>query len=555
MTWQNTSVCADGTHHVQNDKPLYLQRYDEVLKFHAPGLAPVCLDGKAWHIMPDGSDAYSHRFHRVFGFYEGQATVVGKDGWRHIKLDGSDAYPERYVWCGNFQDGRSVVRETTGEYFHITLDGKPVYSERWRYAGDFRDALGVVQSNDGLSTHIDHDGKLIHGQWFFDLDVFHKGFARAQDEQGWCHINKQGKPAYSRRYASVEPFYNGQARVERFDGALEIIDESGQSMVELRPARQSEFVALSGDMVGFWRTQTICTAVELGVFDVLPASALAIEKACSLGSGCAERLLRALAELHLVERNLTQWKLTDRGYYLTSNHPQTLADAAKEYGGHFSEMWAELNEALQVNSTWQPPDIFGDVTRDIDRTDGFHRMMTSYALHDYAAIPEALCLKGDERVVDVGGGLGVLATMMAEAYPQLQVVLIDLPEVVGLASQRGIHARIEPKACDFFLPWEIQADVVLLARVLHDWGDEKAIEILLRARQCLNRGGRVFVVDMLLAEEGFDGSLCDLHLLMVTGGTERTASEYVALFDRAGFDAGEIRSLPTLPAIIEGIAR
>ena len=30
--------------------------------------------------------------------------------------------------------------------------------------------------------------------------------------------------------------YNGQARVERFDGALEVINESGTAMIELRPA-------------------------------------------------------------------------------------------------------------------------------------------------------------------------------------------------------------------------------------------------------------------------------------------------------------------------------
>lgn len=548
-------MCAEGTHHVLNDKPLYSQRFDEVLKFHAPGLAPVFLHGRAWHIRPDGSAAYSNRFLRAFGFYEGQAAVVSEDGWYHIKPDGSDTYPERYAWCGNFQDGRSVVRENAGQYFHITPDGKPVYSTRWQYAGDYRDGVGVVQSNDGLSTHIDYDGGVIHGQWFVDLDVFHKGFARAQDEQGWCHVDKWGKPVYSRRYASVEPFYNGQARVERFDGALEIIDESGHFVAELRPARRSEFAALSGDMVGFWRTQTICTAVELAVFETLPASTLDIEKACSLSAGCADRLLRALGELHLVERDSTQWKLTDRGYYLTPDHPQTLADAAKEYGRNFSRMWAELNEALQVNSTWRSPDIFGDVVQDADRAEGFHRMMTSYALHDYAAVPEALCLKGDERVVDVGGGLGVLATMMLEAYPQLQIALLDLPRVLELASQRGINKRIELKPCDFFLSWKIQADVVLLARVLHDWDDEQAIEILHRARQSLKAGGRVFVVDMILAEEGFNGSLCDLHLLMATGGTERTTSDYFTLFDQAGFDPGEIRSLPTLPVVIEGVAR
>jgi hypothetical protein len=70
----------------------------------------------------------------------------------------------------------------------------------------------------------------------------------------------------------VEPFYNGQARVERFDGALEVIDESGEPVLQLRPPRRSELAALSADLVGFWRTQTIAAAVRLGVVEALPAS-------------------------------------------------------------------------------------------------------------------------------------------------------------------------------------------------------------------------------------------------------------------------------------------
>lgn len=49
----------------------------------------------------------------------------------------------------------------------------------------------------------------------------------------------------------VEPFYNGQARVERFDGGLEIIDETGMTVQELRPARTSEFARLSATWSAF----------------------------------------------------------------------------------------------------------------------------------------------------------------------------------------------------------------------------------------------------------------------------------------------------------------
>jgi hypothetical protein len=44
---------------------------------------------------------------------------------------------------------------------------------------------------------------------------------------------------YSRRFAMVEPFYNGQARVETFDGGHEVIDERANSLVLLRGPPQT----------------------------------------------------------------------------------------------------------------------------------------------------------------------------------------------------------------------------------------------------------------------------------------------------------------------------
>ena len=91
-----------------------------------------------------------------------------------------------------------------------------------------------MQGGNGLHTHINMSGEPVHGSWLVDLDVFHKGYARARDTGGWHHIDLRGYPIYAQRFAAVEPFYNGQARVEGFDGSLFVIDESGTTMVHLR---------------------------------------------------------------------------------------------------------------------------------------------------------------------------------------------------------------------------------------------------------------------------------------------------------------------------------
>jgi hypothetical protein len=555
MNWQNANISSDGSHHEIDGQPLYERRFSEVLKFHEPGLAPVRLGDDAWHIHPDGGAAYEPRFHRTFGFYEGRAAVIADAGSHHILTDGADLYAARHAWCGNFQDGRCTVRQQNGEYLHISLDGTAAYDQRWRYAGDFRDGLAVVQADDGHSTHIDRDGVPVHHRWFLDLDVFHKGYARARDDSGWTHIDLDGCPQYQRRFAAVEPFYNGQARVERFDGGLEVIDEAGKCIVELRPCQRSEFSALSADLVGYWKTQAIYSAVELRIPDALPGTADLVAQRCQLIPERALRLLRALAELKLVECTSGIWTCTPRGSYLQTHNPLTLADAAIEYGKHLSPMWNGLPDALRCGNHWQAPDIFKDVAGDELRISSHHRMLQSYAMHDYSSIPKALQLENTRRLIDAGGGTGVLAKMLVERNQDLQVILFDLPQVVDRARQMlAAVDRIEFQGGDLFKPWKVQADAVLLSRVLHDWDDEAALQILCNARSAVPAGGRLFIVEMLLTEDGMSGSLCDLHLLMATGGQERTLMAYQNLMAQAGFAFQHVHRLPALPSVIVGSA-
>lgn len=554
MDWSNTTIAFDGTHHVRAGAPLYAERFDEVLAFHAPGLAPVRRGQEAWHVHPDARAAYERRFARTFGFYEGLATVVSPDGWHHIRPDGADLSPARYAWCGNFQGGRCTVRGADGRCFHVTPDASRAYGASFRYAGDYRDGIAVVQADDGRSSHIDRDGHLVHKRWFLDLDVFHKGYARARDEAGWHHVDRSGRPAYARRFASLEPFYNGQARAERHDGAIEVIDESGRTLLEPRSALRTELASLSRDLVGYWRTQALRTAVELGVLEILPAPVEAIASRCALRADRAPRLMHALGELGIVELDEHGvWNTTPRGELLLVSHPMTLADAALEYAGPLGAAWLDLPDALREGSRWRAPDVFAEVARNPGRVGPHHRMLRSYALHDYAAVPAALELSGHETIVDAGGGLGVIAKGLLAMHPEVRVVLADRPEVLELVRPAPEYAgRLTLHAIDLRAPWATRGDGVVLARVLHDWNDGDASAILDQAREALAPGGRLFVIEMLLDERSFGGALCDLHLLAVSGGRERTRAEYERLLDAAGFTLARVSRLPALCSVIEG---
>ena len=558
--WRDYRISADGTRHVCDGRPAYAARFLEVLKFHTPGLAPVMDDSGAYHITPEGLPAYKTRHVRTFGFYEARAAVHTTGGWFHILPDGDPLYPERYAWCGNFQEGRCPVRLPDGRYFHIDEDGTPAYSKRHRYAGDFKDGYAVVQRDDGRHSHIDQSGVLLHGRWFLDLDVFHKDFARARDEQGWYHVDARGQQLYRNRYRNVEPFYNGQARVEGIDGSLSVIEETGETLVHLREPLRSPLEELSGDMVGMWRTQAIRAAVELGVFESLPASAQDIERSLELADSVGARLMRALAELGLVQRdNEGFYHCTPKGALLQNSHSFSLAGAASLWGGESYAAWAEAKYSLRTGSSafrkLYDQNLFERLRDRPEQLRSSHRAFASYARHDYRSLAESWDFGIHDHILDAGGGTGELAFALLRAYPNLTATVMDLPEVIREAEPPSeLTERCRFAAGDFFEPWPVRSDAVALARVLHDWPDEDAVRILARAREAMPTSGTLYMIEMVPDDITGAGGLLDLNMLIVAGGAERTTEQFRCLLEGAGFELLEVIPTRSVSSVIRARA-
>jgi hypothetical protein len=99
----------------------------------------------------------------------------------------------------------------------------------------------------------------------------------------------------------------------------------------------------------------------------------------------------------------------------------------------------------------------------------------------------------------------------------------------------------------------------LLQQIVHDWSDEKAIEILATCRKAMGAAARLIVVERIMparADES-DASLrmfmVDIQMLIVLGGRERTVEEFRTLFDSAGLRL--TRAIPTrsIYHVIEGV--
>ena len=554
--WLEYVPSPDATHHLFRGRPAYDLRFDQVQKFHEPGIAPVRDASGAYHITPDGLEIYESRFIRTFGFYEGRAAVHSKEGWFHILSNGNPMYKERYAWCGNFQENRCTVRLFSGDYFHITGDGSPAYEERYRYVGDFKDGYAVVQHEDGRHTHIDVSGNLLHGRWFQDLDVYHKRYARACDSNGWHHVGMRGESMYSKRFRNVEPFYNGQARVEGFDGSLSVIDESGQTLLELRRPSQSHLEVLSGVMVGVWRTQTINAAVELGVFECLPASAEEVERRTQVHESLGPRLMRGLMELGLVWRDTGDlYSPTELGSLLTKRHPLSLVDAARHWGRESYEAWSRITRSLQSGESEfersHGANFFDWIQGKPADLQSYHSAISSYARHDYRDLADAVDFSVHDSILDAGGGTGELAFALLRSCPKLEATIMDRREVVERASPPvDLEERCRFIEGDIFQKWPVTSGAVVLARVIHDWPDRDALRILRRAREAMPKDGTLYLVEMVLDEENGRGGLLDLNMLVMTQGAERTENQYRQLLEKAGLRMHRVIPVGSVVSVI-----
>lgn len=306
----------------------------------------------------------------------------------------------------------------------------------------------------------------------------------------------------------------------------------------------------------YWLSQTLITAVRLGIFDQLargPQTGDHVAQALGLNRDATERLLAALAAMGLVHQQGQAYGNTpDSALALVSSSPHCVAGIADHHAEQLWPLWEHLPTAIREGRPVLK-EAFGGARNPFDVLTGspeaVRKMLTGM---DAGAVglSDALLLahdfRGHRHLLDVGGGSGIVSGTLAQRFPNLRVTIFDLPQVCavlpGLLPRYGCGDRITAHPGDMFhaATYPQGHDCAVLCRVLHDWSDDKARSILNNLRTALAPGGTLLVVESLLDTPEPSGrmfaTLSDLMMLVLTdGGRERTAAEYEALLRQAGF--------------------
>lgn len=196
-------------------------------------------------------------------------------------------------------------------------------------------------------------------------------------------------------------------------------------------------------VTGRWRSQTLYTGVEVGVFEVIgdqPKHTGEIVDQLDIDEENGYRLLRALSSLELLaESEDREFSLTPAGELLQADHPESMRGAVLlEEGPTHYATWKHLPDIVREGAPNGFQREFGRGVfehREADSEYGevFNEAMTSYSRGESAMVAgllDGVDFSGFDRVCDVGGGHGHLLCTLIQETPSVEGVVLELPNVV-----------------------------------------------------------------------------------------------------------------------------
>jgi cyclopropane fatty-acyl-phospholipid synthase-like methyltransferase len=227
------------------------------------------------------------------------------------------------------------------------------------------------------------------------------------------------------------------------------------------------------------------------------------------------------------------------------------------------QAWGSLLESVTTGETAFPlahgKEVFPYYAEHPESSEPFNQAMTEYSAAVVSAVMRAYDFSRHSHIVDIGGGHGFLLSAMLKANPRAKGVLFDIPATAEEAKveiqAQGLASRCEVVGGNFFESVPEGGDAYVMKSIIHDWDDERAITILKNINKAMRSDGRIFLIETVVPECNRPdfSMLSDVHMMVMTGGCERTTNEYSALFQKSGFALVRVVRTDSAFSVIEGV--
>lgn len=316
----------------------------------------------------------------------------------------------------------------------------------------------------------------------------------------------------------------------------------------------------------YWVSQAIYVAAKLGIADLLakgPQSAATLAAATRSDGRSLVRVLRALSSVGvLAQAGNDYFALSRLAEPLQSDVHGSLREIVITIGEIHYQACGELLHTVRTGSPAFNQvfgaSLFDYLQQNADASDAFDRGMTNLSSLLAHAILLSYDFSGISSLVDVGGGEGELLRRILALNPKMTGIVFDLPSAIPSENCNPRDgARCSYVAGNFFESVPEGADAYLLCGVIHDWDDERALAVLRKCRSAMASEGKILIVDMIVPETASASfsKLLDLNMMVMTGGRERTKTEFSNLLNAADYRLTRI--IPTMApqSIIEAVPR
>ncbi|CAN1166915.1 Probable O-methyltransferase 3 [Linum perenne] len=340
-----------------------------------------------------------------------------------------------------------------------------------------------------------------------------------------------------------------------------------------------------GHSLAYINTMTVQCAIELGIADVIHSHGRPITlgelvtalKISPTKSAFLARLMRMLVHLGYFEQQEERYGCSSHSNIIILMYFQFFVKDNPFNSNSFHlfindpimvKPWQHLSSWFRTNDEELTPFSHAHGEKrglydEMSAESGVGRHLNEAMGHDSSLLGKVLVVKcrgsfeGFNSVVDVGGNTGFIAAAIADAFPNIDCTVFDLPHVVS-----GIEGGGNLKFVGGDMFEEIpSADIVLFKLVLCDWGDESCVKILKQSKKAVTKesgAGKVMIIDHVLGHKSWSdhastSTLLQIDLLEMAclEGTIKTEEQWAKLFSDAGFSKYTITPLHGLRALIE----
>jgi len=226
--------------------------------------------------------------------------------------------------------------------------------------------------------------------------------------------------------------------------------------------------------------------------------------------------------------------------------------------------WEHLEQVLmtgtQAFAAVNGQTFFQHIAADKKRSETMARFMKGIYGPEGPAIAAGFPFGRFARLIDIGGAAGHILADILRAHPKIEGAVFDLPKTVEVARRfldgQGLSDRTQVFAGDFFEAVPPGYDAYFIKSTLHDWDDEKSVQILSNCRKAMPAHGRVLITEIVLEPGkpiGHPHRFIDMEMMVTLGGKERTAQEFAMLLDQASLRLERVHAINgSFFSVVEG---